>query len=84
MKAGEISAKLEEAKVTAVEIDAACASYRPVAKRGSILFFVTASLATLNNMYEVSLALYLVVFSRSRAPRPTRCWRTASTTSSTR
>ena len=65
VKAGEISAKLEEAKVTAVEIDAACASYRPVAKRGSILFFVTASLATLNNMYEVSLALYLVVFLRS-------------------
>jgi len=64
-KAVEISEKLEEAKSTAVEIDATCAAYRPVAKRGSILFFVMSSLATLNNMYELSLALYMVVFLQS-------------------
>jgi len=61
-KAVEISDKLEQAKSTAVEIDATCAAYRPVAKRGSILFFVMASLSTLSNMYELSLALYMVVF----------------------
>ena len=36
-------------------------------RRGSILFFVMASLSTLNNMYEVSLALYMVVFLQSLA-----------------
>ena len=61
-KATEISAKLELAKVTSNEIDVACSHYRPVATRGSILFFVMASLAALNNMYELSLALYMVVF----------------------
>ena len=64
-KAEEISEKLEEAKVTSLEIDAACASYRPVAKRGSILFFVMASLSALSNMYELSLALYMVVFQQA-------------------
>ena len=62
-----ISDKLGEAKVTAEEINVTCASYRPVAKRGSILFFVMASLSTLDNMYEVSLALYMVVFLASLA-----------------
>merc|ERR1719446_1751277 len=61
-KAVEISQKLEEAKATATEIDITCAAYRPVAKRGSILFFVMSSLSTLSNMYELSLALYMVVF----------------------
>ena len=64
-KAVEISEKLEEAKGTAVEIDVTCAAYRPVAKRGSILFFVMSSLSELNNMYELSLALYMVVFLQS-------------------
>ncbi|KAJ1617774.1 dynein heavy chain and region D6 of dynein motor-domain-containing protein [Pavlovales sp. CCMP2436] len=61
-KATEISAKLELAKVTSTEIDEACSLYRSVATRGSILFFVMASLAALNNMYELSLALYMIVF----------------------
>ena len=64
-KAVEISEKLEVSKATAVEIDETCAAYRPVAKRGSILFFVLSSLSTLNNMYELSLALYMVVFLQS-------------------
>merc|ERR1711998_559314 len=64
-KAVEISAKLEEAKNTSEEIDVTCAAYRPVAKRGSILFFVMSSLSALNNMYELSLALYMVVFLQS-------------------
>ena len=66
-KAVEIGDKLVEARATGEEIDIACASYRPVAKRGSILFFVMAALSTLDNMYEVSLALYMVVFLQSLA-----------------
>jgi dynein heavy chain len=62
LKATEISEKLEEAKSTSAEISDTCQAYRPVAKRGSILFFVMASLSILNNMYELSLALYMVVF----------------------
>ena len=64
-KAVEIGEKLVEARATGDEIDIACASYRPVAKRGSILFFVLTELSTLDNMYEVSLALYMVVFLQS-------------------
>jgi len=64
-KATEISGKLAEAKATSQEIAVTCAAYRPVAKRGSILFFVMSSLSTLNNMYELSLALYMVVFLQS-------------------
>ena len=61
-QATKISEKLLEARATSNEIDATCSAYRPVAKRGSILFFVMSSLSTLNNMYELSLALYMVVF----------------------
>jgi dynein heavy chain len=64
-KAVQISDKLEEAKSTSAEIDVTCAAYRPVAKRGSIMFFVMTSLSALNNMYELSLALYMVVFLQS-------------------
>ena len=39
-KAVEISEKLNEAKATSQKIAVTCAAYRPVAKRGSILFFV--------------------------------------------
>ena len=38
-----------------------------MAKRGSILFFVMAALATLSNMYELSLALYMTVFLHALA-----------------
>ena len=75
----ELIETLEKTKTKAVEIGESSRRRRhrgrstsrarrtALAKRGSILFFVTASLSTLNNMYEVSLALYMVVFLQSLA-----------------
>eukprot|EP00951_Prasinocladus_malaysianus_P035121 scaffold359389_cov42-Prasinocladus_malaysianus.AAC.1 len=59
----DISKKLEVANVTKEEIEIVRLRYRPVAKRGSILFFVISSLANITNMYEYSLGSFLTVFS---------------------
>ena len=62
VKAIEISGKLEEAKKTKEDISVARAVYKPVAKRGSILYFAEAGLAIINSMYEISLGSFLAVF----------------------
>jgi len=64
-KAVSIQQKVEEALVTSKEIDETRSKYRPSAKRGSILFFVMASLSSINIMYEYSLAAFLGVFNLS-------------------
>ena len=58
----EISKKLEVAQVTKEEIEVVRMRYRPVAKQGSILFFVISSLANITKMYEYSLGSFLAVF----------------------
>uniref|UniRef100_A0A061RTL5 Dynein heavy chain 1, cytosolic n=1 Tax=Tetraselmis sp. GSL018 TaxID=582737 RepID=A0A061RTL5_9CHLO len=58
----DISQKLESAKRTKEEIEVVRVRYRPVAKRGAILFFVMAGLANITNMYEYSLGSFLTVF----------------------
>jgi len=62
VKAIEISKKLEEANKTKVDISEARSVYKPVAKRGSILYFAEAGLAIINSMYEISLDSFLSVF----------------------
>ena len=70
-KAVIIAESLAQAKVTAAEIDETRVKYTPAAKRGSILFFVMASLASINNMYEYSLSAYTQVFKLSlRGSKP--------------
>eukprot|EP00750_Incisomonas_marina_P009230 INCI15857.2.p1 GENE.INCI15857.2~~INCI15857.2.p1 ORF type:complete len:4529 (-),score=890.01 INCI15857.2:58-13644(-) len=66
-KSLEVSAKLDQAKFTAVEIDNTRKSYTSAAKRGSILFFALSGLSTINKMYETSLASFLVVFVQALA-----------------
>ncbi len=51
--------------MTAAEIEETRIRYSPAAKRGAILFFVIASLSAITNMYEYSLASFLVVFNGS-------------------
>ncbi|KXZ49756.1 DHC2 protein [Gonium pectorale] len=65
LKAVEIAEKLEASKVTAAEIEETRVRYSPAAKRGAILFFVIAGLSAITNMYEYSLASFLVVFNGS-------------------
>ena len=61
-KAVEIAENLEAAQKTAVELETTRVKYAPVAKRGSILFFVMSGLSVINTMYENSLNMYLTVF----------------------
>ena len=63
----EIAKKLAQARDTADEIETTRVKYLPVAKRGSILFFVMSSLSVINNMYENSLNMYLEVFNLTLA-----------------
>ncbi|MCO5597847.1 hypothetical protein L7F22_051931 [Adiantum nelumboides] len=64
-KASEISQKLVLAQETALEIEQLRLRYSPAAKRGTILFFVMASLSAINNMYEYSLSSFLQTFQIS-------------------
>lgn len=52
-------------QLTAAEIEETRVRYSPAAKRGAILFFVIAGLSAITNMYEYSLASFLVVFNGS-------------------
>lgn len=61
-KAVEIQGKLQQAEQTKDDISEARSVYKPVAKRGSILYFAESGLATINSMYEISLDSFLVVF----------------------
>ena len=60
-KATEVFEKLELAAATAGDIDRLRDGFRPVAKRGALLFFVLSDMATVNSMYQYSLAAYLQV-----------------------
>ena len=62
-KAVEISGKLEQAEFTKDEIDKSRLAYKPVAKRGSILYFAMADLSTIMSIYEISLDSFLNVFN---------------------
>lgn len=64
-KAGEVAEKLKLGAKTAIEIDKMRDGYRPAAKRGAILFFVLSEMASINTMYQYSLAAYLDVFEFS-------------------
>lgn len=39
--------------------------YRPVAQRGSAMYFLIRDLAALNNMYQTSLSAFLAIFRKS-------------------
>ncbi|CAB3257120.1 unnamed protein product [Arctia plantaginis] len=64
-KAGEVMEKLHLAEITTKDIEIFRDGYRPVAKRGSILFFVLSDMASVNSMYQYSLSSYLDVFAFS-------------------
>eukprot|EP00397_Hematodinium_sp_SG-2012_P000066 GEMP01000066.1.p1 GENE.GEMP01000066.1~~GEMP01000066.1.p1 ORF type:complete len:3524 (+),score=879.37 GEMP01000066.1:529-10572(+) len=59
-----ITKKVEEAKITEVEIDLARKSYIPVAFRASICFFCIIELSNIDSMYQFSLQWYQHLFSQ--------------------
>lgn len=63
--AQEVMRKLYLAEVTAADVNKLRDGYRPVAKRGAILFFVLSDMAMVNSMYQYSLITYVEVFISS-------------------
>ncbi|KNC49484.1 dynein heavy chain 5 [Thecamonas trahens ATCC 50062] len=68
-KSKTTSEEVKEKIVSSVEneriINQAREQYRPVATRGSILYFIVSEMAMVDHMYETSLAQFLNVFDES-------------------
>ncbi|XP_050530853.1 dynein axonemal heavy chain 6 [Daktulosphaira vitifoliae] len=57
-----IASRLIDAKETDNSISAAREKYRPIAKRGSCLYFVVAQLSEIDSMYQFSLNYFISIF----------------------
>lgn len=55
--------RLVEAETTEEKINAAREKYRPVAVRGSVMYFVIASLSEIDPMYQFSLKYFKQVWA---------------------
>ena len=61
---------MQEAEVTAVEVNKTSEEYRPVAKRASLLYFCLADMANVDPMYQYALPWFKALFATGvgRAP----------------
>ena len=59
----QISHRLADSEQTEIKISAAREEYRPVACRGSVMYFVVASLAEIDPMYHYSLKYFSHIFT---------------------
>ena len=58
-----ITTRLKEAEATEEKISLAREKYRSVATRGSVMYFVVASLAEVDPMYQYSLKYFKQLFN---------------------
>ncbi|XP_053335345.1 dynein axonemal heavy chain 6-like [Clarias gariepinus] len=65
-----IKSRLEEAEATELMINAAREKYRSVATRGSVMYFVIASLSEIDPMYQFSLKYFKQLFNSTIETSP--------------
>ncbi|XP_026986875.1 dynein axonemal heavy chain 9 [Sagmatias obliquidens] len=63
--AAEVEKKVQEAKVTEVNIKEARERYRPAAARASLLYFIMNDLSRIHPMYQFSLKAFNIVFQKA-------------------